>query len=457
MRLRFTAFCLSVLAALVLPAGGAANAGNQAVTDTTAAHAAATAAPREDDWWRKRHESFNERAAEGGVDLVFLGDSITHGWEKNGKEIWDEFYAPRDAANCGISGDRTEHVLWRIENGNLDGIAPELVVITIGTNNASFGSTPDETADGVAAILKTLGEKVPDAKILLLGIFPRGESAEDGLRKKNAETNRMLQSFADWERVHFLDIGHVFLAPGDRLTPAIMPDFLHLSRAGYRKWAEAIEAKVSDLLGEENAGRFTLCDGESLEGWRNDAGESKIKGWEAKDGGLRVSGKGDSISSASEFEDFDLDFEWNIEKGSIGGVNYRWAPHEEGEHGPEYQIADDAELGMPADALAATAAAFGLYSAAANKYARPAGEWNHSRIVVEGPNVEHWLNGALVLAYRLNTPEWRRRVARSKYRHIGAFGRAESGRIRLQNYQGNPVAFRDILITVPIDGLAPDD
>jgi beta-glucosidase len=212
-------------------------------------HSAVTPAPRTDDWWTKMHDGFNERAKQGDVELVFLGDSITQGWADN--DTWKKHYGPRHAANFGIGGDRTQHVLWRLEHGNFDGIKPKLVVLMIGTNNSNGAdNTAAEIADGIKAIVAGLREKLPDTKVLLLGIFPRGEKPNPQ-REKNAEASALASKVADDEHVFYLDIGPKFLTADGTLTKEIMPDYLHLSPKGYEIWAEAIEPKVKELLGEK--------------------------------------------------------------------------------------------------------------------------------------------------------------------------------------------------------------
>ncbi len=199
----------------------------------------------------QRHEKMNERVKQGNVDLLFIGDSITQGWEKNGKEVWDKHYAPRNAVNLGTGGDRTEHVLWRLQNGNLDGISPRLAVIMIGTNN-SGSNTPEEIAAGIEAIVKLLRDKLPKMKILLLAVFPRGDAAEDPRHKVNQKTNEIIAKLADGKTVEYLDIGAKFLKDG-KLTKDIMPDLLHLSPEGYEIWAKAIEPSVVKVMGSGQA------------------------------------------------------------------------------------------------------------------------------------------------------------------------------------------------------------
>jgi lysophospholipase L1-like esterase len=225
-----------------------------------ASHIATTPVPR-DGGWMKRHESFNEISKQGQAELVFLGDSITQGWEGAGKAAWEKYFAPLKAANFGIGGDRTEHVLWRLDHGNYDGLKPKLTVLMIGTNNTGhvgraqkenggtiYQCSAQQTADGIKTIIQKLREKQPQMKILLLAIFPRGETATDPYRVQNEETNTLIKSLADDKHVHFANIGPVFLQPDGTLPKDIMPDLLHLNATGYEKWAATIEAKVKSLL-----------------------------------------------------------------------------------------------------------------------------------------------------------------------------------------------------------------
>jgi sialidase-1 len=214
-------------------------------------HAAVAATPRLADWWMKRHRSFNDRARQGEIDLVFLGDSITHAWGVAGTKVWEKYYGDRKAANMGIGGDRTQHVLWRLDHGNVDGISPKVVVLMIGTNNSNGDEhTAEEIADGIVAIVEKLRSKLPRTKVLLLGIFPRGEGPSPQ-REKNAEASRLASKIADGKMIHYLDIGDEFLGPDRTLSGEIMPDLLHLSPAGYEIWAASIEPKLAELLGED--------------------------------------------------------------------------------------------------------------------------------------------------------------------------------------------------------------
>jgi beta-glucosidase len=204
--------------------------------------------PRDQKGWQARHASMNARIKQGNVDLIFIGDSITHGWESKGKGVWDEFYGKRNAVNLGIGGDRTQHVLWRLDNGNIEGISPKLAVLMIGTNN-SGDNTPEEIAAGVKAIVEKLRSKLPATKVLVLGIFPRGVNNDDARRKVNMKANEIIATQADGKMVRYLDIGQKFLKEDGTLTREVMPDLLHLTADSYRIWAEAIEPTVTEIVG----------------------------------------------------------------------------------------------------------------------------------------------------------------------------------------------------------------
>ncbi|MDO4574017.1 MAG: GDSL-type esterase/lipase family protein [Planctomycetia bacterium] len=244
---------------------------------------ATTPTDRKDDWWQKRHKAKLEQAAQGGIDIVFLGDSITHGWEGGGKEIFQRYYGDRNVLNIGFSGDRTEHVLWRIENGALDNIQPKLLVLMIGTNNIGHNSsTPAETVEGIQLILKKIGEKLPNTKVLLLPVFPRGANNEDTLRKRTVEINQGLPALADNQRVIFFDFNQLFLTDDGTLPREIMPDLLHPNAKGYTIWAEAMEPFLRKFVYPETTEPVGKLDSAW---WKNrheqqckqaDAGEAEI-------------------------------------------------------------------------------------------------------------------------------------------------------------------------------------
>lgn len=218
---------------------------------TNAVELATTPAARlTDPRWKERHEQQLQRARQGGYDLVFLGDSITQGWEGAGKEVWAQFYGARKALNLGIGGDRTEHVLWRLDEGIVDGLKPKALVLMLGTNNTGHRNDPPEAiAAGMEAILKKLRQKLPETKILLLAIFPRSAKATDPMRVNNDRTNERLARFADGKTVFFLSVNDKLLGADGTLSKEIMPDLLHPQKKGYQIWAEAMEPELARLLG----------------------------------------------------------------------------------------------------------------------------------------------------------------------------------------------------------------
>ncbi len=240
-RIYLAARCLSFLAALsLLP--------NQ-VLASDALRAALLPEPRLDAWWTERHEEILARGRAEAFDLVFVGDSITQGWEGAGRAVWDRYYKPRRALNLGFNSDRTEQVLWRLEHGELGGQTPKLVVLLIGTNNISTrDESTEDTAAGIQAIVARLRERIPTTRLLLLGILPRSDTPEDPLRQRNAEVNRRLSRLADEDTIVFLDLGRHFLDGDGRLLRRLMPDGLHPNEEGYQVWADAMEATVQTLL-----------------------------------------------------------------------------------------------------------------------------------------------------------------------------------------------------------------
>jgi lysophospholipase L1-like esterase len=201
----------------------------------------------------ERHQQFlkDKEAAlvKGPVDLLFVGDSITDAWRRDPqKKLFDERWGKHNPLNIGIGGDRTQNVLWRLENGEVDGIKPKVVVLMIGTNNIGNGDSPQDTAAGVTCVVKTLREKLPDSKILLLGVFPRGAKSDDPFRAQIKTINDTIAKLDDGQHVKYLDIGPKFLTDEGALTPQIMPDALHPNEKGYHVWAEAIGPAVDEMM-----------------------------------------------------------------------------------------------------------------------------------------------------------------------------------------------------------------
>jgi lysophospholipase L1-like esterase len=196
-----------------------------------------------------RHQEFLAVAQAGNIDLLFVGDSITDWWrqDQRGKPEWDKTWAPLKAANFGIAGDTTQGVLWRMQNGEIDGYKAKAIVMMLGTNNINRNPN-DEIVDGNRLIIEEFKKRQPQAKVLLLGIFPRTVAADAPIRASIKEINSKLAKLADNKQVFFMDIGDKFLTADGTLTPEIMPDALHPNFAGYKIWAEAISGRVKELM-----------------------------------------------------------------------------------------------------------------------------------------------------------------------------------------------------------------
>jgi sialate O-acetylesterase len=218
---------------------------------------AITPTPRTDNpGWMKIVERQAAAAKPGRWDLVLIGDSITSGWQSGAPaELWAKHFPAYRTLNLGIAADKTENVLWRLGfPGTLDGYQPKLFILMIGTNNTGhrFGTeTADDTAQGVRAILDTLATKAPDAKVLLLAIFPRGEAIK---RQRNDEVNHHIKELADNKRVFWLDLSQHFLEPDGTLLERLFmdekPHPIHLTVEGYETWAKAMQPKIQELTKE---------------------------------------------------------------------------------------------------------------------------------------------------------------------------------------------------------------
>lgn len=205
------------------------------------------AAPRMD--WPVRVLATNEQAHKvaATTELIFDGDSITDGWHGGGKQIWADHYEKLHAFNFGISGDRTQHILWRLAQGQVDGMHPKLIALMIGTNNLS-SNTPEEIADGVKAIVLDYQKRCPEAVVLIQAIFPRGEKATDPNRAKIKTINEIIAKLADGKKVTFIDFGDKFLDAEGNLSREIMADFLHPTAKGYQIWADAIAPVIDQYF-----------------------------------------------------------------------------------------------------------------------------------------------------------------------------------------------------------------
>ena len=183
--------------------------------------------------------------------VLFLGDSITERWATplwGAKPVWDANMVPRGVLNAGVSGDRTEHLRWRLDHGNLDGPAPQGVVVLIGTNDLGHGRPPAQAAEGIRATLIQLRQKLPNARILLLGLWPRGATPEDRLRQETVAVNRLIATCGDNDTVEYADIGGALLEPDGTLSRRVSPDLLHFTAAGYQRIVPRLDPLIDSLV-----------------------------------------------------------------------------------------------------------------------------------------------------------------------------------------------------------------
>ncbi len=199
-----------------------------------------------------RHAEFLERAKQGDIDCLLMGDSITDWWRRAGLAVYEENFGSLKCANFGIAADRTQGVLWRFANGELDGYTPRLMMLMIGTNNLRFRgppNTPEEVSMGIAAIVTRFRAKFPEAKVLLLGVFPRGAEPTAPLREPIRRINDIIAGLDDGEYVRFMDIGDRFLEPDGSISTEVMADGLHPTERGYEIWADAVMPTFTAMLG----------------------------------------------------------------------------------------------------------------------------------------------------------------------------------------------------------------
>lgn len=196
-----------------------------------------------------RHEGFlkDKAALENKVDLLLVGDSITDGWRGGGKAVLAETWGKKHRVyNIGIGGDRTQHVLWRLDNGEVEGISPKVAMLMIGTNNLG-ANTNEEIISGITKIVQSLNAKLPNTKVLLLGVFPRGAKPTDAARARIKAINEAIQKL-EGDKVKYLDIGGKFLDAEGNIPKDIMGDALHPNAKGYGIWAEAVAPMIEEMM-----------------------------------------------------------------------------------------------------------------------------------------------------------------------------------------------------------------
>ena len=201
-------------------------------------------APQIDPEAVQRFEFINSEAKAASYTVLFLGDSLTQKWDRS---LWKRNFAPLNALNAGVNGDRTENLLWRIEHGNIDKQQPDIVVLLIGTNDIGRNRPARVIADGVREILEALRSRLPATRILLLGVLPRSESASSERRRQVAEVNQLIQTCSDREHVIYADVGDSLLDRAGRLTREVSPDGVHLTAHGYALLTDRLELEFGKL------------------------------------------------------------------------------------------------------------------------------------------------------------------------------------------------------------------
>lgn len=242
-----------ILALLLLCLGqmtkAAMGASTPATTASNSTPRAATPVPKtERQGWMAQHDENVALARKGNIAVLFIGDSITRCWSREGREVWAAHYAQKQAANFGISGDCTEHVLWRLQHGELENSKPKVVVLLIGTNNLTQNDSPADIAQAITAIIEEIRQRSPDSCILLVGVLPRRQDANHHDRESIREINRRLAPLHDGKHVTYLDVGGKLLQPDGSLSKEVTKDFTHLTSRGYEIFAEAINPTLEALL-----------------------------------------------------------------------------------------------------------------------------------------------------------------------------------------------------------------
>ena len=199
--------------------------------------------------WLGQHEGYVERAKRGGIDLLFLGDSLTYAWNFDGHEVWQSDFASSNAANFGIGGDRTDDVLWRIEHGEVAGSGASTVVLLVGTNDLAGGVSPEQTAAGIEACVNAIRVRVPRATVAVMSLLPRGPGdGGSAIRRLVAAVNARLAKLDDGKHVRYVDLTPAFVDFRGAIRPELFhPDLIHLSAAGYRAWSDALRPALARL------------------------------------------------------------------------------------------------------------------------------------------------------------------------------------------------------------------
>jgi lysophospholipase L1-like esterase len=209
---------------------------------------------RKDEWWQKRFAEKNEQLKKGDAELLLVGDSITNGWDNDSaKEAREKYLDGWKWVNLGFSGDQTQHVLWRLENAPMDAVKPKAIMLMIGTNNIGNKQSPEDTVLGIAAIVKKLKDLYPNAKILVLNVFPRDEKPDGRLRVEVDKINSLLpKTLGKQKNVTLFSINDKFLDKDGTLPKSVMPDSLHPQKDGYLIWGETVQPKLKSMIEQKS-------------------------------------------------------------------------------------------------------------------------------------------------------------------------------------------------------------
>lgn len=193
--------------------------------------------------WRQRVALLLHAPARKTAKLVFLGDSITEGWSDVAPKLWEKAFGQYQPLKLGIGGDQTQNLLWRIDQGELRELNPHVTILLIGINNIWWGGfSPEDTARGIATVASRIRQELPQSLILVHGLFPAGRREGDEIRLRIQATNRHVQTLLSHQaRTLYLDIGSRFVEPDGSICQKVMHDFLHLTEAGYERWADALK------------------------------------------------------------------------------------------------------------------------------------------------------------------------------------------------------------------------
>jgi len=225
---------------------------SQKVNNKPSGNPAAIPTKFTDDWKKWKIIAHKARAKKGNINILFIGDSITSLWNRKGvgQEVWDENFAPMGAAQFGVSGDKTQEILWRLsEGGELDKVTPKVIVYLGGVNNIFTNETPDNVVGGIKATIDFLHKRLPDSKIILMGLLPTGFTKENVFRKKNQLVNNKISKFADNKIVFYQDMkSHFVNSDGSLKKEFFREDGIHPNSRGYKILAKNLKPEIEKLL-----------------------------------------------------------------------------------------------------------------------------------------------------------------------------------------------------------------